>query len=70
MAPAAQEREESSGVEDEVLRLVTDRSLRTSELMAEAGEHGLSSADVREAVWTLLDDGRLALTSDRHLTLP
>jgi hypothetical protein len=70
MAPAAQEREKSSGVEDEVLRLVTDRSLRTSELMEQAGQHGLSSADVREAVWTLLDDGRLALTSDRHLTLP
>ena len=41
----------------------------TSELMEVAENHGLSAADVREAVWALLDEGRLDLTRDRRLTI-
>lgn len=58
-----------SPVEEKVLEMVSERAKRTSELMDEAHEHDLSPADVREAVWTLLDDGRLKLTSDRRLTI-
>lgn len=57
----------SNDVEEKVLGLVSEKPLRTTELMNEAVKHGLSSADVREAVWSLLDDGRLTLASDRKL---
>jgi hypothetical protein len=36
--------------------------------MEEAQQRGLSSADIREVVWALLDEGRLSLTPDRYLT--
>jgi hypothetical protein len=62
--------DQRSTVEDKVLEMVSETAKRTSELMKEAPEHDLSPADVREAVWTLLDDGRLNLTSDRRLTVP
>ncbi|HET7463300.1 MAG TPA: hypothetical protein VFJ82_18745 [Longimicrobium sp.] len=54
-------------VEEKVLGMISDKRLRTTDLMNEAEHHGLSSADVREAVWTLLDDGRLTLSADRRL---
>lgn len=57
-------------LEEKVLGLVSEKRPRTSELMNEASQHGLSSADVREAVWSLLDDGRLTLSSDRRLIVP
>jgi hypothetical protein len=50
--------------------MISEAPVRTSDLMKQAVQHGLSSADVRETVWSLLDDGRLHLTSDRHLTIP
>ncbi len=53
--------------EDTVLRLVREKLLRTTDLMDAAGEYGLSEADMREAVWSLLDEGQLELTRDRHL---
>jgi len=62
--------EQPTGVEEKVLEMVSGTAKRTSDLMKEAPEHDLSPADVREAVWTLLDDGRLNLTSDRRLTVP
>jgi hypothetical protein len=61
--------EQGSAVEEKVLEMVSGSSKRTSELMDEAHKHDLSPADVREAVWTLLDAGRLNLTSDRRLTV-
>ena len=54
-------------VEEKVLGIVSEKHLRTSELMEEAGQYGLSSADVREAVWSLLDDGRISMAADRRL---
>lgn len=54
-------------VEEKVLGMVSQQRLRTTDLMNVASQHGLSSADVREAVWSLLDDGRLTLSSDRRL---
>lgn len=54
-------------VEEKVLGMVSEHRLRTSDLMNVASQHGLSSADVREAVWSLLDEGRLTLSSDRRL---
>lgn len=54
-------------VEEKVLGIVTEKHLRTSELMQEASKHGLSSADVREAVWSLLDEGRISMSADRRL---
>lgn len=57
-------------LEETVLSLLSRKHVRTSELMSEASQHGLSSADVREAVWSLLDEGRLTLSSDRRLIVP
>jgi hypothetical protein len=62
--------EQHSTAEEKVLQLLSEGSKRTSELMEEAHHHDLSPADVREAVWALLDDGRLELRSDRRLTIP
>lgn len=64
------DRVESNPVEEKVLGLLSAQRLRTSDLMSAASQHGLSSADVREAVWSLLDDGRLALAADRKLIVP
>lgn len=57
-------------VEERVLDLLSGGCFRTSELMDQAGRKGLSAADVREAVWSLLDEGRLDLTPDRRLIVP
>lgn len=57
-------------VEQRVLELIAGAPVRTSELMKKAPSIGVSEADLRETVWSLLDDGLLQLTSDRHLTLP
>ena len=57
-------------VEEKVLGIVAEKHLRTSELMQEASSHGLSSADVREAVWSLLDDGKISISADRRLARP
>lgn len=62
--------EQHPQVETKVLAMISEAPVRTSDLMKQAVQHGLSSADVRETVWSLLDDGRLHLTSDRHLTIP
>jgi hypothetical protein len=62
--------EQHPQVESKVLAMISEAPARTSELMKQAGKHGLSSADVRETIWSLLDDGRLQLTSDRRLTIP
>ena len=62
--------EQQPQVETKVLAMISAAPVRTSDLMKQADQHGLSSADVRETVWSLLDDGRLQLTSDRHLTIP
>lgn len=62
--------EQPPQVETKVLAMISEAPVRTSDLMKQAGNHGLSSADVRETVWSLLDDGRLQLTSDRRLTIP
>lgn len=69
MVPATPASQQLPAVESTVLKMVSQEpSVRTTELMRQASEHGLSEADVREAVWTLLDDGLIALTSDRRLT--
>ena len=70
MATTPPATEQRSAVEEKVLEMVSGNAKRTSELMREAPDHDLSPADVREAVWTLLDDGRLNLSSDRRLTVP
>lgn len=62
--------EQHPQVETKVLAMISEAPVRTSDLMKQADKHGLSSADVRETVWSLLDDGRLQLTSDRRLTIP
>lgn len=70
MDDAASPVEQHPQVETKVLAMISEAPVRTSDLMNQAGQHGLSSADVRETVWSLLDDGRLQLTSDRRLTIP
>lgn len=68
MSGAAIGKGQQTAMEDVVLQMLSQRKMRTSTLMEEAQQRGLSSADVREVVWTLLDEGRLALTPDRYLT--
>lgn len=56
-------------VQGEVLRILRERSLRTSELMRQVSGRGISASDAREVVWALLDEGRLEISSDRRLTI-
>ncbi len=56
-----------SPAESRVLSLVSARPMRTSELMEEGKRAGLNPSDIREAVWSLVDDGQLAFTADLHV---
>lgn len=57
-------------LEDRLVELVSRSKVRTSQLMEQVKTEGMSAADAREAVWALLEDGRLQLTPDRHLEIP
>jgi|GEM_PF-3578457 hypothetical protein len=70
MADANPVVERHAQVEERVLGMISEAPIRTSELMNRAHDLGSSSAEVRETVWSLLDEGRLQLTADRRLTRP
>jgi hypothetical protein len=59
MADAKSAVEPHTQVEERVLGMISEASVRTSDLMNRAHDLGSSSAEVRETVWSLLDDGRL-----------
>jgi hypothetical protein len=54
-------------VEERVLKAISDGRVRTSQLMKDSHKLDSSPEEIREAVWSLLDDGRIDITPDRFL---